>query len=67
MKSMTQNRWVSHVSPIQSMVFIALWEDVTIVHRVEDSDNEIKWKWTQMDNTLQKVLIGNNLWDTARN
>jgi hypothetical protein len=48
-------------------VFIALWEDVTTVHRVEDSDDEIKWKWTQMDNTLQKVLIGNNLWDTARN
>jgi hypothetical protein len=50
LKAMTQSRWVSHVSPIQSMEelreFIALWEDVTTVHQVEDSDDEIKWKCT---------------------
>jgi hypothetical protein len=26
--------------------FISLWEGVTAVNRVEDMDDEIKWKWT---------------------
>jgi hypothetical protein len=43
---MVQNKWISHVSPIQSMdelhAFISLWEGVTTVNRVEDMDDEIK-------------------------
>jgi hypothetical protein len=45
-KAMVQNKWISHVSPIQSMdelhAFISLWEGVTTVNRVEDMDDEIK-------------------------
>jgi hypothetical protein len=50
MKATVPNKWVAHVSPIQSMEelqeFIALWEEVTGVQRVDDAEDEIKWKWT---------------------
>jgi hypothetical protein len=26
--------------------FVTLWEEVNSVHRVEDSEDEIKWRWT---------------------
>jgi hypothetical protein len=46
----TQNKWISQVYPIQSMEelleFVTLWEEVNSVHRVEDSEDEIKWRWT---------------------
>jgi hypothetical protein len=36
MKAMDQNKWVSHISLVQSMdellEFITLWEEVTSVH-----------------------------------
>jgi hypothetical protein len=50
MKAIDQNKWVSHISLVQSMDelldFITLWEEVTSVHRVEDLDDDIKWRWT---------------------
>jgi hypothetical protein len=50
MKALGQNRWISHICPIQSIEelqeFIALWEGVTTVNMIEDSEDEIRWKWT---------------------
>jgi hypothetical protein len=49
-KAMVHNKWISQVSPIQSMdelrEFISLRERLTAVNRVEDVEDEIKWKWT---------------------
>jgi hypothetical protein len=49
-KAMVHNKWISHVSPIQSMdelrEFVSLWERLAAVNRVEDAEDEIKWKWT---------------------
>jgi hypothetical protein len=43
------NRWISHITPILTFDelhdFILLWEEITSVTRVEDSEDEIKWKW----------------------
>jgi hypothetical protein len=50
MKATVQNRWISHISPIQSFEelqkFIVLWEGVNTVNMMEYSEDEIKWKWT---------------------
>jgi hypothetical protein len=50
MKATVQNKWVTNMSPIQSMEdlqeCITLWEEVTRVQRVDDAEDEIKWKWT---------------------
>jgi hypothetical protein len=47
---MIQNKWISQVSPIQLIdelhEFITLWEGVSTVNHVENSDDEIKRKWT---------------------
>jgi hypothetical protein len=50
MKATALNKWVSHISPIQSddelHQFIELWEKLTTINRLEDSEDEIKWRWT---------------------
>jgi hypothetical protein len=50
LKATENNRWISHITPILTFAelhdFILLWEEITSVTRVEDSEDKIKWKWT---------------------
>jgi hypothetical protein len=50
LKATENNKWISHITPILTIAelneFILLWEEITLVARVEDSEDEIKWKWT---------------------
>jgi hypothetical protein len=50
LKATENNKWISHITPILTIAelneFILLWEEITLVARVEDSGDEIKWKWT---------------------
>jgi hypothetical protein len=50
LKATENNRWISHITPILTFDelhdFILLWEEITSVTRVEDSEDKIKWKWT---------------------
>jgi hypothetical protein len=57
----------SHVSPIQSVEelqeFIVLWEGVNTVNRMEDSEDEIMWRWTSdgqytMQSAYQIQILG---------
>jgi hypothetical protein len=52
-KALDQSKWISHVSPIQSLQelqeFIALWEGVNGVNRSEDANDEITWRLTVDD------------------
>lgn len=49
-KAMDENKWVSHIYPIQSFEemqeFIGLWGVVNSIFRRDDAEDEIKWKWT---------------------
>jgi hypothetical protein len=50
MKAMENNRWVNHISPIQTTAelheYISLWGEIGTVVRATESEDEIKWRWT---------------------
>jgi hypothetical protein len=50
LKATENNRWISHIPSILTFAelheFILLWKEITSVTRVEDSEDDIKWKWT---------------------
>jgi hypothetical protein len=51
MRALANNKWISHISPIQSAEelrdFIELWDGLTTVNLRQEIEDEIKWKWTR--------------------
>jgi hypothetical protein len=51
MRALANNKWISHISPIQSAEelrdFIELWDGLTTVNLRQEIKDEIKWKWTR--------------------
>lgn len=49
-KALQENRWLTHISPIATTVeiqeYVLLWEVVHQITLEDDTDDEIRWRWT---------------------
>jgi hypothetical protein len=49
-KALQDNRWITHILPLQTpqeiQEYVSLWEQISVIQLNENSDDMIRWKWT---------------------